>query len=158
MNLSRITLAVKVFVAVVLFVNKLCLGSFPVSRWSKDCWKKTKSVFVASALYCLPFGQWEPLRIVEKRTKTSFVARLTPAQRSPLVTLHRARRLTGAFHKFFRICKKPFRGEAIITEIFHKGLKGAFEWTMKIWCPFLLNIWSLTLYGYELRETESIRS
>ena len=118
MNLSRITLAVRVFVVVVLFVNKSCLGTFPVSRWSKNCWKNTKSVYVARALYCLPLDQWEPLRIVEKWTKTSFVARGTPAQRSPLVTLHRARRLTGAFHKFFRIFKKPFRGEAILTEIF----------------------------------------
>ena len=77
------------------------------SRWSKDCWKRTNSASSARALYCLHLWQWEPLGIVEKRTKTSFVARLTPAQRSPLVTLHRARRLTGAFHKFFRICKKP---------------------------------------------------
>ena len=98
-------------------LTKFVLDHFEHEGGQKIVEKRTNSVFVARALYCLHLWQWEPLRNVEKRTKTSFVAR-----RSPLVTLHRARRLTGAFHKFFRICKKPFRVEALLTEAFHKSL------------------------------------
>ena len=69
------TLALRDFVVVVLFVIKSCLGSFPVHQGGqKIVEKRTKSVFVARALYCLHLWQWKPLEMVEKRTKTSFVA------------------------------------------------------------------------------------
>ena len=73
------TLGLRVVVVVVLFVKKSCLGSFPVHQGGqKIVEKRTNSVSVARALYCLHLWQWEPLGIVEKRTKTSFVARRTP--------------------------------------------------------------------------------